>query len=69
LKPGGELTYSVCTFGSDEGSAVVGRVLAARPDVELLDPPGDPWVVMGGMAVLLPDQTDGMMLARFRRPR
>ncbi|MGI9597689.1 MAG: transcription antitermination factor NusB [Acidimicrobiales bacterium] len=66
LKPGGTLTYSVCTFGEDEGRTVVERAMA-RHDVELLDRPGDPWLDRDGMAVIVPGQSDGMMLAQLRK--
>jgi hypothetical protein len=28
----------------------------------------DPWIEHDGMSMLVPDTTDGMMLARLRRP-
>ncbi len=66
LKPGGVLTYSVCTFGDTEGRRVIDQVLA-RHDVEPVELPGPPWSVRDGMAVLLPDESDGMMLAQLRK--
>jgi len=66
LKPGGTLVYSVCTFGRTEGRDVVDRALARHP-VDLVEGPGEPWQELGGMSVLLPDDSDGMMLARLRR--
>ncbi len=67
VRPGGVVVYSVCTFGTVEGRAVVDRALEGH-DVELLDPPGPPWQIIDGMATLLPDRSDGMVLARLRKP-
>ena len=41
-----------------------------RPDVEALDPPGEPWAPLGRGALLLPQAagTDGMYLLRLRVP-
>ncbi len=72
LRSGGVLTYSVCTFGDAEGSDVVKRALAELR-LELLDPPGSPWTVTDGVAMLVPGSGlddgdhDGMMLARLRQ--
>jgi 16S rRNA C967 or C1407 C5-methylase (RsmB/RsmF family) len=67
LKPGGVLTYSVCTFGQFEGSAVIERALAADPvGLTRLERPSGPWVERDGMAVLLPGESDGMMLAQLQ---
>lgn len=67
LRPGGTLIYSVCTFGRTEGRAVVDGAIE-RHGLELLAGPGDPWIEHDGMSMLVPDETDGMMLARLRRP-
>ncbi len=67
LKPGGILTYSVCTFGQLEGREVIDRVVAAHR-VERVELPDGPWQHRDGMAVLLPDESDGMMLAQLRAP-
>ena len=68
LRPGGVLVYSVCTFGSTEGREVIEAVLARSGlAIEVLGVPGPPWVERDGMATLLPERTDGMMLARLRR--
>ncbi len=71
LRPGGILTYSVCTFGDDEGAAVIAEAIdrAAEADllVDRLEPPSEPWQARNGMAVLVPADTDGMMLAQLRR--
>ncbi len=67
LRPGGTLIYSVCTFGPTEGRHVIDDAIE-RHGLELLPAPGEPWIVHDGMAMLVPDETDGMMLARLRRP-
>lgn len=67
LKPGGRLTYSVCTYGATEGRDVIDRVMASEPDAVRLPEPAAPWVERNGMAVLLAGATDGMMLARLAR--
>lgn len=67
LKPGGHLTYSVCTFGAIEGADVVSRA-TTELGLELLDPPGDPWLHRDGIALLIPEDSDGMMLAQFAKP-
>ncbi|MEM7322283.1 MAG: transcription antitermination factor NusB [Actinomycetota bacterium] len=67
LKPGGILTYSVCTFGAIEGRQVVDRVLADHADVELLPVPDGAWQDRDAIGMLLPsaDGSDGMMIARL----
>lgn len=70
VRPGGTLTYSVCTLTRAEGPDVVAAVLAAAGGrVEALAPPGAPWEPLGdgATAMLLPSDNDGMMLAQFRR--
>ncbi len=69
VRPGGELTYSVCTLTAAESLGVDGVLAAARPDLEPIDPPGDPWRPWGRGAILLPQAagTDGMCLFRYRR--
>jgi 16S rRNA (cytosine967-C5)-methyltransferase len=67
LKPGGTLIYSVCTFGPAEGAEVVDGLLDQHR-LEPLDRPGEPWMPIGEhLAVLPPDRSDGMMLARFTK--
>ncbi|MGH1490658.1 MAG: transcription antitermination factor NusB [Acidimicrobiales bacterium] len=66
LKPGGVLTYSVCTFGDFEGRAVIDQAVADH-DVGRVQLPGDPWLQVDGIAVLLPDASDGMMLAQLKK--
>ena len=67
VKPGGLVVYSVCTFGTTEGRDVVDAV-ATRQGLERVEAPGPPWEERDGLAALVPDDTDGMMLARLRRP-
>lgn len=68
LKPGGELTYSVCTLTEAEGAGVLRRVLdTVGADAEVLAPPGGPWSDDGAVATLLPAETDGMLLFRLAR--
>jgi 16S rRNA (cytosine967-C5)-methyltransferase len=70
LKPGGVLAYSVCTFGHLEGldviAAAVSRYRADGGRVEQLPVPDGPWSDRDGIGVLLPGDSDGMMLARLR---
>ncbi len=72
VRPGGVVTYSVCTLTAAESTAVLERVLAdieraGGPGVDVLDRPGAPWGGTGPVAHLLPDATDGMVLFRLRR--
>ncbi len=67
VRPGGEVVYSVCTLDQVEGPGVIDQVLRTRPDVSLGDRPGAPWIGKGSVAVLLPDEHDGMMFARLIR--
>ncbi|MEM7271552.1 MAG: transcription antitermination factor NusB [Actinomycetota bacterium] len=70
LRPGGTLTYSVCTFGDTEGADVIAAVRRRRPEVTSLPVPDGPWIDEAGIGLLLPtdDGSDGMMLARLQRP-
>jgi 16S rRNA (cytosine967-C5)-methyltransferase len=70
VRPGGEIIYSVCTVTAAETVAVDEWAASARPDVEALEPPGEPWVPQGRGALLLPQAagTDGMYLLRLRVP-
>ena len=65
VRPGGEVVYSVCTLDRAEGPGVVEQVLGSRPDVSLGEKPGHPWIDKGPVAVLVPDEHDGMMFARL----
>ena len=69
LKPGGTLTYSVCTLTAVEGAGVAAHLLDAG-GLELLGAPEDgPWERVHPLGQrLLPhvSDTDGMYLVRFR---
>jgi 16S rRNA (cytosine967-C5)-methyltransferase len=69
VRPGGELTYSVCTLTTAETVAVDEWLATAHPAMEPLPPPGPPWEAVGRGARLLPQaaDTDGMYLLRLRR--
>lgn len=69
LKPGGELIYSVCTLDRTEGPDVVKKLTEARPDAEAGRLPGAPWRVIDSVAVLVPSDHDGMMLATIVKPK
>lgn len=68
LKPGGVLTYSVCTFGSIEGTDVIDEAVAEHGNLERLPVPDEPWINLNGIGLLLPtvEGSDGMMLAQLR---
>jgi 16S rRNA (cytosine967-C5)-methyltransferase len=69
VRPGGVLVYSVCTLSAAETLGLDEHLATVRPDLEPLDPPGEPWVRWGRGALLLPQaaDTDGMMILRLRR--
>ena len=69
VRPGGTLVYSVCTLTADESTEVDEWLAGERPDLEPLDPPGEPWRPWGRGAILLPQEagTDGMCLFRYDR--
>lgn len=70
VRPGGELTYSVCTLTRAESVAVDDHLAVTRPDLEALPPPGEPWQPVGRGALVLPHRadTDGMYVLRVRVP-
>nr|WP_249419905.1 transcription antitermination factor NusB [Rhabdothermincola salaria] len=70
VRPGGELVYSVCTLTNAESEGIDDHLAEHHPGLEVLAPPGDPWVPLGRGARLLPHRadTDGMYLLRVRRP-
>jgi 16S rRNA (cytosine967-C5)-methyltransferase len=65
LRPGGTLTYSVCTLTAAESAGVLEAVLE-RSSATVVDPPGPPWHRDGTIALLLPIEVDGMMLFTIR---
>ena len=70
LRPGGELTYSVCTLTAEESTGIDAWLAVAHPELGVLPVPGDPWAPHGRGALLLPQAagTDGMFLLRLRVP-
>ena len=64
VKPGGTLTYSVCTLTARES------IDHDRASWLALDPPSAPWRSYGRGARLLPHDadTDGMAILRWRIP-
>ncbi len=70
VRPGGEVVYSVCTVTAAETVALDQWLAATRPEIEALDPPGEPWAPLGRGGLLLPQAagTDGMYLLRLRVP-
>ena len=69
VRPGGTLTYSVCTLTTAESTEVDAWLADARPDLAPLRAPGGDWAPWGRGAILLPQAagTDGMCLFRYRR--
>ena len=70
IRPGGSLTYSVCTLLAAETTDVADSFAASHPGWTVDDVPGDPWQPWGAGALLLPQTagTDGMALFRWRAP-
>ncbi|MCU1452514.1 MAG: putative rRNA methyltransferase [Acidimicrobiales bacterium] len=70
VRPGGTLTYSVCTLTRAETIDVALHVASAHPELVALPPPGAPWVPWGSGALLLPQAagTDGMAVFRWQVP-
>ena len=67
LRPGGVLVYSVCTLTAAETLEVAADASADKR-LEVLSPPGEPWLAHGDGAMLLPgSEHDGMALFRWRR--
>lgn len=71
VRPGGIVTYSVCTLGPDEGRDVVAAVLERCSDLETVAVQSESavgrWIGDGDISYLLPVTTDGMMIARLKR--
>jgi 16S rRNA (cytosine967-C5)-methyltransferase len=70
VRPGGRLTYSVCTLTTAETTGVADRFAEDHPGWKPVPPPGDPWRSWGSGALLLPQAagTDGMALFSWTRP-
>lgn len=68
VRPGGSVTYSVCTLTSEETASVDGWLARSRPDLVPVAPPGAPWERVGRGARLLPQAigSDGMYVLRLR---
>lgn len=69
VKPGGTLTYSVCTLTRAESVEVVEAFLGDHGEFAAGDPPEGPWESDGPVGLLLPQRagTDGMALATLHR--
>ncbi|HZT64843.1 MAG TPA: transcription antitermination factor NusB [Acidimicrobiales bacterium] len=69
VRPGGQLTYSVCTLTRAETVDVDRWAEAELAGFEAVAPPGPPWRPHGRGALLLPQSadTDGMFLLGLRR--
>ncbi len=66
LRPGGVLTYSVCTLALVEGAGVLRQVMANHTGLEIVTSVPESWQVTEGVGRLLPAETDGMMLWQVR---
>ena len=70
MKPGGRLVYATCSLEPEENEAVIGDLLAARPDLAIDPPVSFPIAVdSGGFLRCLPHRhgTDGFTAVRLRR--
>lgn len=70
VRPGGTLTYSVCTLTAAETVDVADAFAASHPTWTVVPAPGDPWIAWGSGALLLPQtaETDGMAVFTWQRP-
>ncbi len=70
LRPGGVLTYSVCTFTHEETTGVTDSFASRRPEAEFLPVAGDRWRRHGRGVIVLPQDhgTDAMAVFSIRRP-
>jgi 16S rRNA (cytosine967-C5)-methyltransferase len=70
VRPGGVLTYCVCTLTSEETIGIDGWLARTYPAVTALTRPAAPWVEKGRGAVLLPQAagTDGMYVLAVQVP-
>jgi 16S rRNA (cytosine967-C5)-methyltransferase len=71
VRPGGRLVYSVCTLTRLETLGVDAFAASELPELDALDPPGDPWRPHGRGALLVPSAagTDGMFVIALERSR
>ncbi len=71
LKPGGALTYSVCTITDAETGGIDAWLAEAHPGLVEVDHLGEPWRAHGRGDLLLPHDagTDGMFCLRLQRTR
>ena len=69
VRPGGTLTYSVCTLTRAETAAVENWLFSTHTDLAPLPPPGPPWEAAGRGARILPQtaDSDGMFVLKARR--
>lgn len=70
LADGGEMVYSTCTVRRAENEEVVERLLAAHPELELMELPQPLGSVFkGGMAAIFPHHfgSDGFFIAKLRK--
>ena len=70
VRPGGRLTYSVCTLTDAEGPEIDAHLAATRPELTALPVLPAPWRSVGRGGRLLPQDadTDGMYLLRLLVP-
>ena len=70
LRRGGVLVYGVCTITRAETIGIEEHLASTHPELEPLEPPGQPWRAHGRGGLLLPQDadTDGMFVLRLHRP-
>jgi 16S rRNA (cytosine967-C5)-methyltransferase len=70
VRPGGRLTYSVCTLTRAETTDIDSWLSAEYPDLQAIPPAGDPWRGAGRGGLLLPQTagTDGMFTLSLAVP-
>ena len=69
VRPGGVVTYSVCTFTHQETTGVVDAFVDKHPQAELLQVEGDQWRGHGRGVLVLPQDhgTDAMAVFQLRK--